>query len=113
MLGVLFVSICTNLAAKVYHFAIPTKNPLTFLLQNFNQTDTLLDFYSFSLHFENFQPISLPYSLHIVILHKKEGRCVRTQRPFIPIYDDCHFIAGCQPTVPAKARLSSSCVSGW
>ena len=112
MLGVLFASICTNSAAKLYHFAIPTKNLLTFLLQNFNQTDTLLDFCSFPLLFEIFQPLSFPDSLHIVILQKNEGRCVRTQRPFIPIYDDCHFIAGCQPTVPAKARLSSSCANG-
>ena len=81
MLGVLFVSICTNLAAKVYHFVISAKILLTFLALNFDLSDTLLDFRSFSLHFENFQSISFPYSLHIVILHKNEGRCVRTQRP--------------------------------
>ena len=81
MLGVLFVSICTNLAAKVYHFVITAKILLTFLALKTGLSDTLLDFRSFPLHFEIFQPISLPYSLHIVILHKNEGRCVRTQRP--------------------------------
>ena len=81
MLGVLFASICTNSAAKVYHFALIAKILLTFLALTIGLSDTLLNFHSFSLHFEIFHPISLPYSLHIVILHKNEGRCVRTQRP--------------------------------
>ena len=82
MLGVLFVSICTNSGAKLYHFVISTKYLLTFLALKFILSDTLLDFQSFSLHFENYHILSPPHSLHIVILLKNQGRCVRTQRPW-------------------------------
>ena len=73
MLGVLFVSICTNSAAKLYHFAISTKHLLTFLASKITIYDTLLNFLSFSLHFENYHIVFPPHSLHIVILFKKKA----------------------------------------
>jgi hypothetical protein len=57
-----------NSAAKVYHFAILTKLLLTFLALKFNPTNTLLNFYIFSLHYGNHHIHSPPHTLHNVIL---------------------------------------------
>ena len=89
-----------NSGAKVYHFVIVAKILLTFFALNFDLSDTLLNFCSFSLHFEIFQPFTLPPFLTHCHFNKKTRPLCSNTTTFI-LFVNRHL----------QIRLSANCSS--